>query len=223
MLRYLIGFIKNLFNPGVGIATIVDSYSKIDRLAKTNRFAKFINSSLGSYSYVGNDTWVTNADIGNFCSISNEVNIGLASHTLSFLSTSPIFTEVYNGTGHSWTDKNVEEADVCPRTFIGNDVWIGSRAMIKSGLTIGDGAIIGAGAIVTKDVPPYAIVVGVPARVIRYRFDEKTIGQLLEMKWWKMTDEELKHKINLFQQPVTDSLIMDYITNIKWGGVKIES
>ncbi len=205
MLRYLIGSLKNLFNPAVSIATIIDSKSKINKLAKTNRFAKFINSTLGRYSYVGNNTWVTNTQIGDFCSIADNVNIGLSSHTLSYLSTSPIFTEQYNATGHSWKEKNAENVSVCPQTYIGNDVWIGSRVMVMSGVTIGDGAIIGAGAIVTKDVPPYSIVGGIPAKIIRYRFDEEIINELEKFQWWNLPDEVLKENISLFQQRLTIS------------------
>ena len=86
------------------------------------------------------------------------------------------------------------EFDGILRTVIGNDVWIGKRAIIKAGVKIGDGAVVGAGAVVTKDVPPYAIVAGVPAKIIKYRFDEDTIAQLLKTKWWNLSDEELEKR-----------------------------
>jgi virginiamycin A acetyltransferase len=81
------------------------------------------------------------------------------------------------------------------RITIGNDVWIGARAVILDGITIGDGAIVGACAVVTKDVPPYAVVAGVPARVIRYRFSEKKIRTLLELQWWEWSPEEIKARL----------------------------
>ena len=80
-----------------------------------------------------------------------------------------------------------------PPCHIGNDVWIGRNAVIKDGVTVGDGAIIGTSAVVTKDVPPYAIVVGVPARIIRYRFSPEIIEALLELRWWDLPLEKIQH------------------------------
>ena len=209
MKRYILGFFKNLFNPGVGIATIVDNRSVVSRLAKTNRFVKIINSKIGRYSYVGNNTWSTNVEIGDFCSVADNVNIGLPTHTLELLSTSPIFTEVHNGTGHSWIslDKMTQNLLDKHTIIIGSDVWIGSRVMIMSGVTIGHGAVIGAGAIVTRDIPPYAVAVGIPAKVIKYRFSEDMIKKLLDIKWWEFTEEKLRNNIELFQNEVSDYLI----------------
>ena len=82
---------------------------------------------------------------------------------------------------------------------IGNDVWIGANAMILGGITIGDGAIIGAGAVVTKDIPPYAIVGGIPARIIRYRFPNDVINALLSSQWWNLSENILKSNIKVFQ------------------------
>ena len=106
----------------------------------------------------------------------------MAKHSLEYLSTSPIFTEKKNGTGHSWVEKSCFVAS--EQTVIGNDVWIGYRAIIRGGVKVGNGAIIGAGAMVTKDVPAYAIVGGVPAKIIRYRYSQDIITQLERVKWW---------------------------------------
>ena len=78
------------------------------------------------------------------------------------------------------------------KTTIGNDVWIGANAVVRKGVRVGDGAVIGAGAIVLKDVPAFSVVAGVPAKVIRYRFDENTIYRLLKLKWWEMDEDVLK-------------------------------
>lgn len=127
--------------------------------------------------------------IGSFCSIAANVVIGAASHPVDWLSTHPI---QYNGIfrDHFSTELNHNTGN--QNTIIGNDVWIGANVCIKEGVTIGDGAVIGAGAVVTKDVPPYAIMIGSPARILRYRFDESTIQRLLESKWWERDISELK-------------------------------
>ena len=87
------------------------------------------------------------------------------------------------------------------KTVIGNDVWIGNNCIIKGGITIGDGAIIGMGSVVTHDVPPYEIWAGNPAHLIRKRFDDETIKQLIEIKWWDMSEEELQEIGDLFKNP----------------------
>ena len=129
--------------------------------------------------------------IGSFVSIGENVRIGHGEHPLNFLSTSPYF----------YFDKLRWKSDETPShnefwnykpVNIGNDVWIGDNVLIKNGITIGDGAIIGMGAVVTKDVPPYAIVAGVPAKIIKYRFDSNIINQLLTLKWWSLSDNIIK-------------------------------
>ena len=91
--------------------------------------------------------------------------------------------------------------------IIGNDVWIGYEAVILSGVTIGDGAIIGTRAVVTKDIPPYTIVGGVPAKPIRKRFDDVTIARLLELKWWDWSEERIKTNLKIIQSGRIDELI----------------
>lgn len=215
MIHYLIGFLLNVFNPAISLFTFIDTQSNVDRKSKVNRFAKIVNSKVGRYSYVGVRSWVIRCEIGHFCSIANEVYIGLAKHTLEYLSTSPLFTEKKNGTGHSWVKKNCFVSSEL--TVIGNDVWIGYRAMIKGGIKVGDGAIIGAGSMVTKDVPPYAIVAGVPARIIRYRFSQDIITELEKLKWWDWNEDDLKNNIVSFQKGDVETKIRE-LNNIKRGG-----
>lgn len=148
-----------------------------------------VNCHVGVGTYCDKTTKVMSRDtvIGKYCSIAGNVVIGIGNHPLNWLSTSPFFYMKFLG----WRQEN-EYRDTVPPTFIGNDVWIGQGALIKDSITIGDGAIIGAGAVVVKDVPPYAVVGGVPARIIKYRFDERIIAELLELQWWNLEEEIIK-------------------------------
>lgn len=137
--------------------------------------------------------------IGKFCSIACGAKFIFtsANHTLKSLSTYPfpIFFEEWGLDSANITEAWDKKGDI----VIGNDVWIGYEAVILSGVTVGDGAIIGARAVVTKDVPPYAIVGGIPARYIRRRFDEKTVTKLMELKWWEWSDEKIKENLSAIQ------------------------
>ncbi len=209
MIKYLLGLLKNLFNPAVSILAMIDNLSVVDRKAKINRTAKIFHSTIGRYSYVGKRSSLVNADVGAFCSIASDVCVGMGTHDLAKLSTSPLFTEKYNGTGHSWVEQTPFPFE---KVTVGNDVWIGERTMIMGGKKIGNGAVIGAGAVVTKDVPAYAIVGGVPAKVIRYRFSEEVIARLEASKWWDCSDEVLKKNIGLFQSNEIDIEAVEKLT-----------
>ncbi|SCH02904.1 Streptogramin A acetyltransferase [uncultured Clostridium sp.] len=99
-------------------------------------------------------------------------------------------------------------------TTVGNDVWIGCNVVVLPGVTIGDGAVVAAGSIVSKDIPAYAIVAGVPARVIKYRWDEKTIERVSELKWWNWNDEKIKDNLELFTEGIGDELL-NRLENLK--------
>jgi acetyltransferase-like isoleucine patch superfamily enzyme len=193
--------------------------SKIDKTAKINSGATIVDSVIGRYTYTCYDDEIVNCEIGQFCSLSDDVIIGGAEHPLRWGSTSPVFQNVK----HSGPKKRFakHEYDGILRTFIGNDVWIGKRAIIKAGVKIGDGAVVGAGAVVTKDVPPFAIVVGIPAQVLKYRFDEDTIARLLAVKWWDMPDkllEKYAHYINdieTFLKEVESEKQVDWQNNMR--------
>ncbi len=197
MIKYILGLIKNLFNPAVSFFAKIDNLSTIDKRSKINSSTQVYQSQIGAYSYLGRHSCLICADIGKFCSIGDEVKVGLGIHTLDFLSSNPIFTEKNNATGHSWCDCNY--AIPFKKVVVGNDVWIGERVMIMGGVSIGDGAVIGAGAIVTKDVPPYSIVAGVPAKILRYRFSKEIIETLLDLQWWNLSEQVLIDKIKIFQ------------------------
>lgn len=151
----------------------------------------------GRATYCVNNVLVSNAEIGAYTSIGSNVSIGLHSHpTRGFISTFPGFHFKWSVTPYL---DNPSNFNVQSRTMVGNDVWIGDSAIILNGISVGDGAIIGAGSVVTRDVPAYAIVGGVPSRIIRYRFTEKQISMLLEEKWWNWPVEKISRNQKLLQ------------------------
>lgn len=155
-----------------------------------------LNVSLGDFTYISGNTKIMNTTIGKFCSIANEVLIGLAKHPSEiFASSHPIFFSPLKQAQITFVNKSYfqEYEDI----FIGHDVWIGARAVVVDGVRIGNGAIIAAGAVVTKDVPPYAIVGGVPAKLIKYRFSEAEICFLEDFCWWNKDFEFLKSNCSL--------------------------
>ena len=163
--------------------------SKIDRKAKVEAGSVFLSSSMKKYSYCGYDCQFVNVEVGAFCSISNNVVIGGGNHPLNWVSTSPAFYKGRDSISKRLATLEYDSSDA--HTIIGNDVWIGNGVLIKPGVIIGDGAVLGMGSVVTKDVEPYTIVGGNPAKVIRKRFDDETIQKLLAIKWWEWEDDKI--------------------------------
>lgn len=140
----------------------------------------------------------TIAEIGGFCSIAGQIKVSDGNHPLDHVSTSP--ATYLKGWGITEEDY-VRPLPKSGPIVIGHDVWIGLGATLLTGITIGHGAVIAGGAVVTRDVPPYAIMGGVPARLIRYRFDAKTTERLLDSAWWTWPDEVIRTKAPLLLDP----------------------
>jgi acetyltransferase-like isoleucine patch superfamily enzyme len=152
------------------------------------------NSVIASYTYIGKNCLIQNTTIGKFCSIANDVAIGLGEHPTDKFSTSPLFYRKNNPIKIQLLEKDLGFNEY-ESIAIGNDVWVGTRALIMNGVKIGTGAIIAANAVVTHDVPPYAVVGGSPARIIKYRFDDSEIANLMNMKWWEMELGDIKERL----------------------------
>lgn len=170
----------------------------IDPTAKICQRSNLINVSMGRYSYMGAANSMNNVKIGNFCSIASYCAIGGGAHPTSFVPSSPVFLDGNNVFGKNFAHLTFEESKP---VVVGNDVWIGEGCFIAGGVSIGDGAIIGAHSVVTKDVKPFAIVAGAPARLLRYRFADDVIDGLMRSRWWDWPEEKLSEVSALFDKP----------------------
>lgn len=191
---------ENVFLDG---NVIFNSQTKFGDYCRIHRNTDITDAVVGSYSYIGEYCSLSNCQIGNFCSIAANVKVIPSTHpTRGYVSTSPVFYSLLNQCGTSFVNKaEFKEVRTIENRYakIGNDVWIGEDVKIIGGVTISDGAVVAMGAVISKDVPPYAIVGGVPAKIIRYRFDEPTIDFLLQDKWWNKSPDWIRDNANLFK------------------------
>jgi chloramphenicol O-acetyltransferase type B len=193
-LQHRLKYKKSIIDKGCCITedTIIGKKSRIMKGSIIN------HCNIGPYTYISRNALIQNTTIGNYCSISHDVIIGLGAHPLNHFSTSPLFYRVINPLQIKLINQNLNFKEYKPIN-IGHDVWIGARVTILDGINIAIGAVIAAGAVVTKDVPAYAIVGGVPAKIIRYRFDQDKCKKLLQTQWWKKDPEAVDNALNSFK------------------------
>lgn len=187
----------------IAFMTKISARTYIEDNVRVHKFVELYNSSIGRGTYIGERSKLNNVKIGRFSSIAQGVEIISGRHpTNKFVSTHPSFFSNMKQAGFSFTDTKKfaenQTADGKYSVIIGSDVWLGTKVMIMEGVKVGDGAIVGAGAIVTKDLEPYGIYVGVPAKLVKYRFEKEEIKFLIAYKWWNKDFLWIKENSELF-------------------------
>ncbi len=189
-----------LRNPSCTINTsLVGRNVKLGRRIHVGHGALLAADSVGDYTYISNYCLIDKSvkSIGKYCSIAYNCRIGSGSHPTNWVSTHRFaYAKKYGFRSDDidYTDKNFD-------TYIGNDVWIGANVTILAGVKIGNGAIIGAHSLVTKDVEPYSVVIGTPARHLKFRIPSEQIEKFQRLEWWNWSDQKIKENIHLFSDP----------------------
>lgn len=195
----------------VCLSTQIKPSTEFERHIKIGK-KTWLKGSIGKCSYIGPNCRI-NARIGRYCSIGPSVKTVEAAHELKFLSTSPVFVSNAKQCGFSFSDNNIcDECNYVDKekgiaVDIGNDVWIGENVLIKGGIRIGDGAVIAMGAVVTRDVAPFTVVGGIPAKVIKRRFDVEVAEKLLDLKWWNYDEGWIVKHIEQFRSDRIEKVI----------------
>ena len=171
---------------------------QIDKTSHVAAQCHLVDSVVGRYSDVGYNCQIVATSIGSFCSLGANVRIGGAAHPMDRVSTSQVFIDEPNSLKVRFTPRPYNGSK---KTVIGNDVWIGDNVLVKGGIQVGTGAVLGMGSVVTKDVPPYAVVAGNPAKIIRHRFGPDIVEALLQSEWWTLPEKELEKAAQSFSDP----------------------
>ena len=162
--------------------------SAIHKSSYVGSFSNIINTTIDRFSYAGDCCTISNTTIGSFCSIAANCIIGGASHPVDWVSSSSVFHNGRNILGKNFSN---HDYNMSKRTSIGNDVWLGNNVLVKAGISIGNGAVIGMGSIVTKNVPPYEIWAGNPAKMIKKRFSDFIIEDLISINWYEWDEKKI--------------------------------
>lgn len=187
-------------NVSIGNDSIIVK-SKISKNCEIGRRNIISNSQIGTGTSTQSNTTIRFATVGKYCAIAWNVTIGAPNHDFKRLAMAEL-DRIFPGEDH----EHLSSFDTLDCN-IGNDVWIAAGAHVLRGVKVSDGAVIAANAVVTKDVPPYAIVAGVPAKIVKYRFSDEQIKSLLEIKWWDFTGEKLLKARHLFNGDLDDEII----------------
>lgn len=178
-------FLYNVYKDGEVLSRCFSS--AIDcRLGLKTKIMGYHNLAyvvIDDYTYVAHNSNISYTQIGKYCSIGPNILCGWGIHPTNGISTSPMFYSTRKQNGFSVSQ--IAEFEERKEIHIGNDVFIGANVTILDGITIGDGAVIGAGSVVSKNIPPYAVAVGCPIKIVRYRFSPETVDALLKIQWWQ--------------------------------------
>lgn len=178
-------------------ASILDS--RFGKYTEVQQGSKLSDVELGDYSYVMENCSLAHCTVGKFANIASFVRINPGNHPTDWVSMHHCqYRRAMYGFGED-NDRAFFQWRAIQRVTIGHDTWIGHGVTVMAGVTIGDGAAVGSGAVVTKDVPPYAIVAGVPAKVLRYRFPKSVVTRLQEIRWWDWDHETIKGRLAEFR------------------------
>lgn len=197
-----------IFYPGVG----VDAKTNLGDYIVLFRNVNVYKSAIKDHTFVQSGSTINCAVIGKFCSIASGVHIGLGQHPLKWVSTHPAFYSKTQPIAVTFAEK--DEFEPFQKTVIGHDVWIGRNALIRDGVKVGTGAVIAAGAVVVNDVEPYAVVGGVPAKAMQFRFDPSLVQKLLDTQWWDMPFEWLRANHHLLSRPE------EFVALLQAGNIK---
>lgn len=217
--RYLRNALKALFvrNHARIYENVAYSHCNFGKYTHIYPNAILQNVKVGDFSYIGTHTHISNTTIGKFCSIAPDCRIGLGLHpSRDFVSTHPAFYSTLKQAGVSFVQENVFEEHA--HIHIGNDVWIGQNTIIKDGIHIGDGVIVGAGSVVTRDLLPYGIYGGTPARLIDFRFTREQIETLQKLQWWDLPLRDIRHYAPYFQNIQSLESLLENLYKTHLGG-----
>ena len=197
--KLIVYFLRKQKGLKVGYGTnIINSKVRLNNWLGKN--VSLANASIGKYTYISDESRIRDTSIGAFCSIGRNVKIGLGFHPTNYLSTSPfLYRKSFLGLAGLSDENRFVDADY-RKTSIGNDVWIGDNVLICGGCNIGDGVIIGAGSIVTKDLEPYGVYVGNPAKLIKKRIKHLLNNGENLKDWWDHNDNEIKEIIRKYNE-----------------------